>query len=121
MIFWITLLTLLLIGFITAIIVHNTKFDCEGWLMLTGIPLLIVVVVFSLLMIQRNTNISSYYEAKKHPEYFSNTERINDNSVIAKIKAHQGTIFSFYNDIDFEYFEIEDGSKVIVNEGAGSE
>ena len=118
MIFWIILLTLFLIGFITAIIIHNTEFECEGWLMLTGFPLLIVTIIFSLLMIQRNTNISSYYEAKQHPEYFSNTERINDNSVIAKIKAHQGTIFSFYNGIDFEYFEIEDGNKVIVHEVA---
>lgn len=118
MIFWIILLTVLFIGFITAIVIHNTQFDCECWLFLFGFPLLIVIVIFSLLMVSRKVNITSYYEAKQHPEYFSNTERIKDNAVIANIKAYQGTIFSFYNGIDFEYFEIEDGSKVIINKGA---
>ena len=117
MIFWIMLLTLLLIGFVTAIIIHNTRFNCEGWMFLFGFPLLFCTVTFCLLMVGRKANISSYYEAKQHPEYFSNTQRIEDNEVIAKIKAYQGTIFSFYNDIDFEYFEIEDGNKVIITKG----
>jgi len=118
MIFWIIILTVLFIGFITAVVIHNTQFDCAGWIFLFGFPLLFVIVIFSLLMVSRKVNIASYYEAKQHPEYFSNDERVKDNAVIANIKAYQGTIFSFYNDIDFEYFEIEDGSKIIINEDA---
>lgn len=121
MIFWIILLIILLTGFITVIVIHNTQFDCEGWMMIFGFLLLLATIVFSILMVSRKANISSYYEAKEFPEYFSNAQRINDNEIIAKIKAYQGTIFSFYNGIDFEYFEIEDGNKIIINEGAGTD
>jgi hypothetical protein len=75
---------------------------------------LIIGVMFCCCMTQRRENITDYYECKKYPEHFTNEHLINNNEVISKIKAHQGTIFSFYNGIEFEYFEIEDGSKVII-------
>lgn len=116
MVFWIILLVLFLTGFITSIVVECNYFDCEGWLLASGFGLLACCIIFSLLMMQRKTNISSYREAKAYPEYFTNEQRIKNNEVIANIKAHHGTIFSFYNGIEFEYFEIEDGSKVIIKE-----
>lgn len=111
MVFWIILLILLFIGFVACIFFHE-----EELTVLSCIIFVACVAIFIALVKTRRTNIYTYQEAKAHPEYFSNSQRIKDNEVIAKIKAHQGTIFSFYNGIEFEYFEIEDGSKVIIKE-----
>lgn len=62
----------------------------------------------------RRNNIVSYNEHKQNPQYFTNEDFKEDNKVISRIKAFQGTIFSFYNGVNFEYFDIEDGEKIIV-------
>ena len=111
MVFWIILLVILLAGFISCIFLNE-----EELTVLSCIIFVVCVAIFIVLVLTRRTNIYTYQEAKAHPEYFSNSQRIKDNEVIAKIKAHQGTIFSFYNGIEFEYFEIEDGTKLIVDE-----
>ena len=116
MVFWIILITVFAIAFTASCIYNYRVKDCEGWMMVNGFTFLGCLIFFGFLMMQRNGNISSYHEAKAHPEYFTNEMRINNNNTIAIIKAHQGTIFSFYNGIEFEYFEIEDGSKVIIKE-----
>lgn len=118
MIFFIVLIVCLILALTVCVVVHNrTCIDCETGIGFCIITLSILIIVFVALMINRKHSIYIYNECKTYPEYFSNEERKKNNEVIADIKAFQGTILSFYNGIEFEYFEIEDGQKVIVNEG----
>jgi len=112
MVFWIIIIAIIAISLTISIITNSDGTNC---VLLTA--LIVSLVIFISSLANRKQNIYSYNECKAYPEYFSNEERKNNNKIISHIKAHQGTILSFYNGIEFKYFEIEDGQKVIVNEG----
>ena len=117
MVFFIILIAVFSLSLITSVILDKkTRCDCEIYTIFLSFALFVCTALFIALMVCRKINIHTYYEVKSNPQYFTNQNKIEDNQTISKMKAHQGTIFSFYNGIEFEYFEIEDGSKVIIKE-----
>ena len=88
------------------------KHEVLNILFFIGIGITVLVMIVS--SFNRRTFINKYNFCKVNPQCVTYIQLADINKEIIDINAYKGTIFSFYNDKDFELFDIDNVSNKVI-------
>lgn len=101
----VTVIALIFFGIMTI-----NEYD-NGWFAFGGLISTIAVIILAVLLPTfcyeariNKTLIKSHLE---NPSYYTYAQLAEHNELVTKLKAWQGTIFSFYNDTDLQTIDID--------------
>lgn len=83
---------------------------------LSGCLVVVFIVLLSCFGVESKTNKALMQAHLEKPTIYTYSQLAEHNELVTKLKVWQGTIFSFYNDVDLQTIDIDNISQKVMIE-----
>lgn len=112
-----TFMIILLVVFIVATVLSLSQGDSESVLLagiISGIIACALAISIPILAVDTKENKALMQAHLENPANYTYSQLAEHNELVTKAKVWQGTIFSFYNDVDLQTIDIDSVSQKVV-------